>query len=149
MERYSLPPWGRVRVGDRSFDSSRPPGGAGQLSDSCPHPNPPPRTRDANSLPLGGGGLGWGGRGVDARPIAWTDAGSLLQPDSGSPSAAFLKRHPHPDPPPSRGRELMATRSANLHHASVGEGFPIQGEGARRDALGQCASRVTGFLVTG
>src|SRR5437588_5262971 len=52
-----------------------------------------------SSLPPGGGGSGWGGRGVDDRPIAWADAGSLLQPDSGAPSAAFLSVTPTPTLP--------------------------------------------------
>src|SRR3989440_10105514 len=63
----------------------------------------PPEARDAGSLPLGGGGLGWGGRGVDARPIAWTDAGSRLQPDSGVRSAAFSRASPPPRPSPFEG----------------------------------------------
>src|SRR5947209_4462093 len=56
-------------------------------------------TPDAHSLPLGGGGSGWGGRGGAARPIGWTDARSLLQPDSGDRSAASLSVTPTPTLP--------------------------------------------------
>src|SRR5437763_8566046 len=75
---------------------------------------------DADSLPLGGGGLGWGGRGVDARPIAWTHRGNLLQPVSGARSAAFSSVTPTPTLPlrgggssSQRARPICITHPGN------------------------------------
>src|SRR5256885_7383785 len=93
--------------------------------------------RDAKSRPLGGGGVGWGGRGVAARPIAWADAGSLVQPDSGARSAAFSSVTPTPTLPlrgggssSQRARPICITHPGNrwafLQHGGLSfstEGF--------------------------
>src|SRR2546430_6706838 len=83
------------------------------LSRASPPPRPSPfegegAHRDALgqcASRVGGGGSGWGGRGVDDRPIAWTDAGESSPTGQRFPFGCLLERHPHPDPPPSRERE--------------------------------------------
>src|SRR2546423_895878 len=68
-------------------------------------------------LPLGGGGLGWGGR-VGKQP--WQERRGSVGPTAASRARLLLERHPHPDPPPSRGREHLPSRSSAALHQGNG-----------------------------